>query len=115
MAFYLLNNRTDVTVREYPSQEEIWLDLAAGRIDASFASALVIKSAFLDTDAGAEFALFGQPYIESDVVGDGVAIAMRKQDSELRDGISAAIEALHANGKYAEINAKYFDFSIWKD
>ncbi len=45
--------------------------------------------------------------------GEGVGIAVRKGDEELRDALSAAITAIRENGTYAEINAKYFPFDIY--
>lgn len=110
---YLLKERPDVTMREYPTQEEIWLDLTSGRIDAAFASQIVIDDGFLKTDAGKGFAMFGQEYTDPAFFGHGHAIALRKEDAELREKINAAILALHEKGIYAEINAKYFDFDIW--
>ena len=38
---------------------------------------------------------------------------MRKDDTELKEKINAAIKAIRANGKYDEITKKYFDFDIY--
>lgn len=111
-ATYLLQERPDVTLREYPTQEEVWLDLAAGRIDAAFASQIVIDDGFLKTDAGKGFAMFGKEYMGGHF-GTGHGIALRKDSAELRDRIDAAIRAIHDNGTYAEISGKYFSFDIW--
>lgn len=110
---YLIRKRPDVAMREYPTQEEVWLDLEAGRIDAGFASVIVIDDGFLKSDAGKGFAMFGKDYLDRDIFGEGRGMAVRKEDSALRDKISEAIETLRANGTYAEINAKYFPFDIW--
>lgn len=112
-ATYLLAERKDVILREYPTQEEVWLDLAAGRIDAAFASQIVVNDGFLKTDAGKGYAMFGQEYMGPPYFGTGHGIALRKEDAELRDKINAALRAIHENGTYAEISAKYFDFDIW--
>ena len=37
----------------------------------------------------------------------------RKGDTELRDKLNAAIDAIRANGKYKEIQDKYFDFDVY--
>lgn len=112
-ANYLIQYRPDVTVREYPSQEEVWLDLAAGRIDAAFASVIVVDDGFLKTDAGKGFAMFGKEYTDPAIFGEGTGIGVRKEDTELRAKIDTAIEAIRENGAYAEINNKYFSFDIW--
>ncbi|MEX5669185.1 transporter substrate-binding domain-containing protein, partial [Pseudomonas neuropathica] len=44
--------------------------------------------------------------------GDGVGIAVRKGDA-LKDKINAAITAIRENGKYKQIQDKYFAFDIY--
>ena len=46
-------------------------------------------------------------------MGDGAGIAIRKGENELREKFNAAIKAIRANGKYKEINDKYFDFDAY--
>ena len=38
---------------------------------------------------------------------------MRKGETELRDKLNAAIDAIRASGKYDEIAKKYFDFDVF--
>ncbi len=45
--------------------------------------------------------------------GKGAGIAVRKSDTELRDKLSAAIQAIRASGTYKQIAARYFDFDIY--
>ena len=45
--------------------------------------------------------------------GPGVGIALQKGNKELADKLNAAIDALRANGKYKEINDKYFSFDVY--
>lgn len=113
MEDFLRNERKDVNVKTYPTQDEIWLDLVAGRLDAGMGVKLQIVEGFLNTDQGEGFALFGKDYDDPKYFGYGSAIGVRKSDSDLRDAISGAILALRENGKYAEINDKYFDFDIY--
>ena len=40
-------------------------------------------------------------------------MAVRKQDTQLRDDLNQAIKAIRDNGVYQKINAKYFDFDIF--
>ena len=42
-------------------------------------------------------------------------IWLRKGDKALADKISAAIDAIRANGKYQELQDKYFDFNVYGD
>ncbi|MDP3815738.1 lysine/arginine/ornithine ABC transporter substrate-binding protein [Pseudomonas sp.] len=104
-----------VEVVRYSSQNEVFLDLAAGRLDATLADAVNIDDGFLKTDAGKGYALVGPTFSESEYFGEGAGIAVRKGDKELADKISAAIAAIRANGKYQEVQGKYFDFDIYGD
>jgi len=107
-AAYLEENYGDLDFKFYPTQDEVNLDLAAGRIDALFVDKLVGLD-WLKTEDGSCCAVVG-----TDVpVGEGIAAAVRKGDAELRDAISKAIEEIKADGTFDKINAKYFDFSIW--
>ncbi|QLC72115.1 ABC transporter substrate-binding protein [Pseudomonas sp. LPB0260] len=102
-----------IEVVRYSSQNEIFLDMTAGRLDATLADAVNIDDGFLKTDAGKGFALVGPTFSEQKYFGEGAGIAVRKGETELADKISAAIAAIRANGKYQEVQDKYFDFDIY--
>ncbi len=113
---YLRAERSDIEVKTYPTQDEVWLDLTAGRIDAGFANKIVVKDGFLSTDKGEGFDMFGPDFTETRYFGEGTGIAVRKQDgAELKEAITKAIAELRANGTYEKINAKYFEFDIYGD
>lgn len=98
----------DVELGLYGSEEEIYLDLTAGRIDAAFVDGGTGEIAFLNTPEGEGYAFFGKPHTELKYFGKGVGIALRPGEDELRDKLNAAIKAIRGNGKYMEINNKYF-------
>ncbi|ASY63247.1 Lysine-arginine-ornithine-binding periplasmic protein precursor [Sinorhizobium sojae CCBAU 05684] len=96
----------------YPTAEEYKLDLANGRIDAAIDDVVVI-SEWLKTDDGACCKLLGTLPVDPVINGEGAGIALRKGDDELREKFNKAIEAIRANGKYQEINEKYFPFDVY--
>ncbi|TWC33634.1 L-arginine-binding protein /L-ornithine-binding protein [Pseudomonas sp. SJZ079] len=102
-----------VEVVRYSSQNEIFLDLTAGRLDATLADAVNIDDGFLKTDAGKGFALVGPDFKEQKYFGEGAGIAVRKGDKALADKITAAIAGIRANGKYKEVQDKYFAFDVY--
>ena len=107
-----------ITVVRYARQEEAYLDLSAGRIDAAWADALVADGGFLKQPAGADYEFGGGLYHgrnadEKGVIGEGVGIAVRKQDAELKQKLDKALAAIRANGKYDELRKKYFDYDIY--
>ena len=102
-----------VEVVRYSSQNEIFLDLTAGRLDATLADAVNIDDGFLQPAAGQGFELVGPDFNEKKYFGAGAGIAVRKGDTALADKITAAIAGIRANGKYKEVQDKYFDFNVY--
>ncbi len=100
-------------VVRYGSQNEVFLDLQAGRLDATLADSVNIDDGFLKTDAGKAFAFAGPDFTDEKYFGEGQGIAVRKGDKALAEKISAAILAIRANGKYKEVQDKYFDFDVY--
>ena len=102
-------------LRLYGTQEEVFLDLAAGRIDAQLSDAIQAKEGFLDTDAGKGFGYVGGEQYDRECYGIGAGIAIRKGQDELRKSLNAAIQAIRKDGTYKAINDKYFDFDVYGD
>ncbi len=102
----------DVELVLYGTQDEVYLDLQAGRIDASMADSLAQQEGFLNTDAGVGYAAIGDTYFDLKYHG-AAGIGVRQEDTELRDGFTAAIAAIRASGEYDTIMKKYFDIDIW--
>lgn len=106
---YLEDNLTGkVEIKLYDTQENAYIDLEAGRLDAVLGDMLV-NYEWLQSDAAKDFDFVGESFNRSDVIG----IAVRKGDTDLRDKLSAAIKAIREDGTYAKINAKYFPFDIY--
>lgn len=107
---YLEAKYPGLELKFYPTQDEVNLDLVAGRIDALLVDKVQIED-WLKTNDGACCEVVG-----ADIpLGGGVGAAVRKEDGDLRDQISKAIDEIKADGTYDKINAKYFPYSIWKD
>lgn len=103
----------DAEIVLYGTQEEVFRDLVLGRIDVQLSDSLIAQESFLGTDDGAGYAFLGGDHTDVECYGEGVGIAVRKGDNELREMLSAAITAIRDNGTYAEINNKYFPFDIY--
>jgi lysine-arginine-ornithine-binding protein len=102
-----------VKIKAYATQDEADRDLVTGRVDLVFADATVLLGGFIRTNAGKGFEFVGPGYVDRKWFGDGVGIAVRKGDNELRQKLNKAIDAIRANGVYQKINAKYFDFDVY--
>lgn len=105
--------KTGVVVVRYGSQNEAFLDLASGRLDATLADIVNTDESFIKTPAGQGFALTGPDINDPKYFGRGAGIAVRKGDSVNVARLSAAIDAIRANGKYQQVMARYFAFDIY--
>lgn len=103
----------DVELKLYGTQDEVYLDLQAGRIDAAMADSVAMNDGFLKTENGEGFAFFGGDYDVPEYHGEGVGIGVRKEDTALKEEFNAAIDAIRASGKYEEIQNEYFDFNVY--
>ncbi len=102
----------DSTIKSYPTAEEYKLDLANGRIDAATDDVMVLKG-WLASPEGACCKILGTITPDPKIHGEGAGIAVRKGDTELRDKLNAAIDAIRASGEYDKIAKKYFDFDVF--
>lgn len=99
----------------YTSQDEAYLDLASGRVDAVMADSVVTDYGFLRTPEGEGFAFLGEPHLDPAIHGMGVGVGVRKEEGELRERLNAAIGAIRESGRYDEIAGAYFDFDVYGD
>ena len=105
-----------VNIRTYKTQDEVNLDLAAGRIDAALAAAV----AFTDyaEKSGKDVVLVG-PTFAGGAFGNGVGVGIRKgdnssaqgkKDAKLLKDFNKAIDTARKQGKISELAIKWFGF-----
>lgn len=99
----------DSDIRLYPTQDEVNLDLASGRIDLLLADSSATAD-WLETDDGACCAYLPGDYTDPEYFGAGVGMAMRQDDDELRERFNTAIAALEADGTIDALAAQWFPF-----
>jgi lysine-arginine-ornithine-binding protein len=101
-----------VEVVAYQSQEGVFDDLAAGRIDAALLGSVEAEHGFLKTPRGTGFAFVGEPLSMGD---HGVGMGMRQDDTALKAQVDRAVQDMRADGTYQKIARKYFDFDVYGD
>ena len=99
----------DVDIRTYDTQENLDLDLAAGRVDAALASMSYWKP-LLDSDKGKGFAAVG-PTMNGGPFGAGVGAGIRQKDTELVAMFSKAIGEARADGTVDRLALQWFGFT----
>ena len=102
----------DSEIKSYPTAQEYQLDIANGRVDAVTDDSTVLTE-WLKTPEGACCKILGLITPDPKIHGEGAGIAIRKGETDLVNKFNAAIDAIRANGKYKEINDKYFDFDVF--
>jgi len=103
-----------INVKRYGNNEEIYMDLAAGRLDAIFADTIPLND-FLSMPRGKGYAFVGPELKDPKYVGEGAGIAVRKGNSELVSQLNTAIDGIRASGEYQKISDKYFKSDIYGD
>lgn len=95
------------TVKNYQTQDEANNDLAAGRLDYIQADASALKD-FLRTDQGSACCeMKGLVPEDIEILGEGVGGGLRKEDTELKAKLDAAITELAKSGEIQKITDKY--------
>lgn len=92
-------------ITEYPTYDEVILDMQSGRLDCMIIDE--VYGSYKNRKLGYLFET--SPFNFGD---DLYAIGFRKSDSNLRDAVNDAINALIANGKAAEISNQWFGVDI---
>jgi arginine/ornithine transport system substrate-binding protein len=113
---YLSEHYADTAaIRRYGYSDEIFIDLALGRLDLAFADHITLIESFLKTDLGAEFDLVGPALSDPRWFGRGEGIAVRKGNTDLLARLNRGLRQILADGTYEEIRTKYFDYDIYGD
>ncbi|RQU29853.1 ABC transporter substrate-binding protein [Burkholderia cenocepacia] len=102
-----------VQVVPYQNQDGVYQDLIAGRLDAALQDAVQADLGFLKTPRGANYRFVGDDITDPKTLGSGVGIGLRKEDSDLKVKIDAAIRDMIKDGTYKKLEKKYFAFDIY--
>ena len=99
-----------VTVETYSTQDEANNQLAPGRLDYVLAitpALYAVPSTSQGTDCCETNGVNEKPKDDPGIYGEGVGGGVRKEDTALKEKLSAAIGALAKAGTFDEITAKY--------
>jgi octopine/nopaline transport system substrate-binding protein len=96
---------------EYPTLQQLGLELISGRIDVAVANVTEVK-AVIDASPKGALVLTG-PAFSGGALGSGTAnVALRPADVELRNAFDAAIEAVNRDGTNKALSEKWFGVDI---
>ena len=104
---------TAADIRIYQTLDEELQDLAAGRLDAVVGDALAMEP-FINSELGQTCCEYkGTVVSDPEVLGYGVGVGLRRDDTELLNKVNAAIAEIRADGTYEEISKPYFTVDIY--
>jgi polar amino acid transport system substrate-binding protein len=111
-ADYIQKTYPNADIRLYKTQDEANLDMANGRLDVMVGDVIPMLDWTTKSDDGKCCELVGEPITDKAFVGDGVGMAVRQEDNELRERLNKALADIIADGTYKTINDKYFTINV---
>ncbi len=96
-----------VQVVSYPSYTNAFVDMASGRLDATFQEAQSAVEGFLNKPEGAGFELAPMT-LDSPILNEPIAMGIRKGNTALKAEVDAALRAMLADGTLQGYARKYF-------
>lgn len=102
-----------VVITRYRTQAEATAALSEGEIDLVLGDSRALEEGFLQDPKGEDYAFVGPSFTDPRWFGQGVGIALRKGEPELKAQLNAAIDRIRADGTYDKIARKYFTFDVY--
>ncbi|WP_128560748.1 transporter substrate-binding domain-containing protein [Methylobacterium crusticola] len=107
---YLEQRVPGADIRGFDTLGDATLDLRAGRLDLVLGDKLDLAKFLATPEGGACCRFVGDVPAGEPLLGEGVAIGLRKGDRTLREAFDRALAALVADGRYDRIRAKFIPF-----
>lgn len=106
---------------QFPDAEAIpfsradWMlrDLKAGRIEAAFSDGMRIANWLAGDEPEDCCAFVGGPYLAPDHLGQGLTIAVTRENADLATAFDSALREIDASGRFAELYLRYFPVSFF--
>lgn len=101
-------------VLRYATQDQVFLDLKAGRLDATLVDAVIAQFGFLKQVDGRGFAFAGPDFSrDTRYYGKGIGVGLRKADAPtLGRRLDEALAALRSSGALKALNDRYFSLDL---
>jgi len=104
-----------VIITSYANQELVYADLLSRRLDASLQDEMQAAIGFLKTPQGQGFAFAGPSIKDAETIGEGIAIGLRKGDTDLKEQLNRALAEIREDGTFQKLTAKYFNHSNYNN
>ena len=102
-----------VTLRAYDNALALRSALKRNEVEIAFGDGVAFALWLNGTDAGGCCAFRGGPYTESRFFGEGVGIALRKDNQAVKRALDYALKRVFERGVYADLYLKYFPVGFY--
>ncbi len=110
---YLATYFPETIRNSYESQQQLREALVNGNVDTIFGDGISL-SLWLTSPAGQSCCRFrGGPFLDTNLFGEGVGIAVKKGNWQLRQALDYALAAVARHGTYATLYLKYFPIGFY--
>jgi polar amino acid transport system substrate-binding protein len=108
---YLKAMFTDAVLVPYPNDDALRQALKRSEVDFIFGDSISLAFWINGTDSADCCAFSGGPFVESRYFGEGIGIAVRKGNDNLRQALNWALFRLWEKGRYTDLWLRYFSVS----
>ena len=98
-----------VEVRSYKTNDEVALDLAAGRVDAWIGSQTNLSAG---VKAAKGELVYAGPLFTGGLLGKGSGLGLRKEDTDLKAMLDKGLQQAMADGTAQKLSQQWFGFDI---
>jgi polar amino acid transport system substrate-binding protein len=110
---YLRTFFRDSSLRLYETPELARDALVTGAVDLLFDDGISLAFWLNGTASKACCEFKGGPFAEPKYFGDGVGIAVKREDAQLKGMINTALKRLRQSGRYEELLLRYFPLRVF--
>jgi arginine/ornithine transport system substrate-binding protein len=111
---FLAEQFPDSQVLRYATQDQVFLDLKSGRLEATLVDAVIAQFGFLNHADGRGFGFAGPDFGRNQrYYGHGIGVGLRKADAAtLGQRLNEALATLRGSGALKALNDRYFSFDL---
>jgi len=110
---YLRDFFPETLIRSYPNVETALAALKRAEVDLMFGDGVTLAFWLNGTGSGNCCVFRGGPFIESRYFGDGVGIAVKRGNDNLRRALDYALFRVWEKGTYTDLYLRYFPVSFY--
>lgn len=103
----------DAKAVTYSKQEWMLQDLKEGKLAGVFGDGMRLGFWLAGTDAAGCCRFSGGPYLSTEYLGNGLAIATEAGNAELAAALDYALQQIATKGRFAELYLRYFPVSFY--